>query len=377
MKCFHRRRCAVIVAICLFAANRGGAAKADDAAVLQRAAAYLDARQSEWSKFSEAHRGEGANQVQCVSCHTGVTFLLARPALRMAAGVKEPTDHERRIASHAALRSANDARLDSPAFGLLYDESEAKKKESRGTEAILNALILSLRDHHAGLAKPSSELKAALDQLWRRQHTEGPKSGAWDWMDYDLQPWEASNGTFFGASLAVMALLSAPRDLEEPQEPAKRKAAQRLSDYLRDNVAKQNLHHQAWLLLPLRPGSNLLTTSQRDEILQALLKKQKADGGWSLSDLGDFQRGDGTPLVTTSDGYATGLIIAALRGQGRKVDDPSVARGLAWIRANQRPAGDWPAHSLNQKRDETTHVGRFMSDAATGLCVLALVNPPE
>src|SRR6187549_461779 len=44
------------------------------------AARYLDARQEAWFGWKPAQSSDGP----CVSCHTGMTYLLARPALRRA-----------------------------------------------------------------------------------------------------------------------------------------------------------------------------------------------------------------------------------------------------------------------------------------------------
>src|SRR5271156_126605 len=52
---------------------------------------YLDSRQKEWVAWPMAlHSG-----VACVSCHTGLTYLLARPALRLSLHEKSgPTLYE-------------------------------------------------------------------------------------------------------------------------------------------------------------------------------------------------------------------------------------------------------------------------------------------
>jgi len=55
------------------------------------AADYLDARQKEWFAWPRAKVASSA----CVSCHTGLPYLIARPALRRALGESQPTSYEK------------------------------------------------------------------------------------------------------------------------------------------------------------------------------------------------------------------------------------------------------------------------------------------
>jgi hypothetical protein len=130
------------------AAGGASAAQAGDARDLDRirqAIAYLEDRQKAWSRFPKAQRGEGADSTSCVSCHTGISYALARPALgRFVAGDAPATPMGRMIAAEA-LRVEHWAELDSPRFRLMYDGDERKKAESRGTEAVFDALILARR----------------------------------------------------------------------------------------------------------------------------------------------------------------------------------------------------------------------------------------
>ena len=92
------------------------------------------------------------------------------------------------------------------------------------------------------------------------------------------------------------------------------------------------------------------------------------------SSLGTWKRQDHTPLETRSDGYATGITMVALEQAGLAQNLPQAKRGLAWLAQNQNSDdGKWPAWSVNLKRDPASDIGRFMSDAATGFAVLALL----
>jgi squalene-hopene/tetraprenyl-beta-curcumene cyclase len=357
-----------------------------------KAAKYLDDRQKTWFEFGGAERGQGATKTTCVSCHSVMHYALARPALRAYMGISPPTEYEQKILDRTRKRVAHWKELASPQFGLFYDFSEQKKKESWGTEAVLNALILAFDDRYQGRDKPSDTTTQAFANLWQVQITEGENKGSWDWLDFGLEPWESSGARYFGASLAAIAAGTAPggynslaSSRRQPGEDSQAdKNLAMLRDYLRTHLPEQNLNNRIWLLWASTKLDGLLTNEQQKAIIDQVLQKQQDDGGWRLSSLGTRPVGEGykpvqkPPLDTASDGYATGLILHVLKTAGLSKDHPQVIRGLNWLRANQKPSGAWLGISLNKKRDpESTdpgkaHVGMFMWDAATAFAVLAL-----
>lgn len=91
---------------------------------------YLDERQQVW--FARAH---------CISCHTGLPYALARPALRQLVGDKKASTPEGRMLTQIKQRVANWDKLDTKEFGLYYDSNDTLKKQSWGTEAIFNSTL--------------------------------------------------------------------------------------------------------------------------------------------------------------------------------------------------------------------------------------------
>jgi len=91
--------------------------------------------------------------------------------------------------------------------------------------------------------------------------------------------------------------------------------------------------------------------------------------------LGKWKRADGTPQELQSDGLATGLIVFVLPQAGVSRDSVQLKQGRAWLIQNQnKPEGLWLASSVNKRREPSSNVGRFMTDAATAFAVLALTE---
>ena len=341
----------------------GLAAQEPDSWNREAAAAYLDARQAWWMDWPTAARDRGTF---CVSCHTTTPYALARTALRTGATGTMPGAVERRLLENVETRVTAWHGVEP-----FYSDEQfrpPKTSESRGTEAILNALILANRDARAGSL--SKITRQAFDNLWALQVPTGDAAGAWPWLNFRLEPWETAAAQYYGAALAAVAVGSAPGGYGSTAGIQTQVA--RLREYLRREADTQHLFNRLTALWAstLLPGS--LDAHQRQAIIDETLRLQREDGGWSLALLGTFERSDGTPLDTGSDGYATGLVTYALQRAGVAPDDARLVNGLAWLRRHQDADGSWPASSLNKDRDPASDRGRFMRDVATAYAVLAL-----
>jgi squalene-hopene/tetraprenyl-beta-curcumene cyclase len=342
------------------------------------AARYLDSRGETWFNFGSAHRGQKETTSTCVSCHSLLPYALARPTLRRISDDSPPTKLETKILEQTKSRVANWDRLDAAEFQLMYDFDDDKKKQSRGTEAILNALILSFDDRFQGRKEPSDSTKKAVSILWATQIDQGPHKGSWEWINFGMEPWEANGSPYMGASLAAVAVGAVAGNGLTTTDGDSPKRLGSLRDYLNTNFNAQNLHNRVWMLWASSSLDGLLTPGQKDQLIDQIFGKQQDSGGWSLASLGDFTHGEVKNPATTPDGYATGLILHVLQVAGLPKENPQVSKGLAWLRSNQDPSGAWRAMSVNKIRaPESTnpakaHIGKFMWDAATGYAVLAL-----
>jgi squalene-hopene/tetraprenyl-beta-curcumene cyclase len=327
------------------------------------AATYLDKRADWWETWPGARRD---HDTACVSCHTALPYALARQALRVPLNEREPAPPEQMLLANVIKRVT----LWKEVEPFYPDQTRGlpKTSESRGTEAVLNALILAARDGSAGHL--SAEGERAFDNLWPLQFKAGDLKGTWAWLNFHYEPWESSDAAYFGGALAALASGMAPgyasRAEVQPQIAL-------LREYLRQHADAQPLLNRVMLLWAAAKLEGVLQPAERDAIVDAIGARQHDDGGWSTADLGTFKRLDATALDRDSDGYATGLVALALQQSGRTRTDPLVANGLRWLARHQdRAAGSWYAASLNKQRELASDAGKFMSDAATAYAVLAL-----
>jgi squalene-hopene/tetraprenyl-beta-curcumene cyclase len=327
----------------------------------EEAGKYLDERQKAW--FGSA---------KCVSCHSGLPYALGRPALRKLVGAKTPSEQETKLLTQIQMRVANWKKLDSKEFGLYYADSVERRKQSWGTEAVFNSVILSFDDRYQGRSSPSEATKGAFLHLWQTQVQTGDNKGTWEWLDFGEAPWGNTEARYFGAALAAVAVGTAPGYYTPGVDVDTDARVALLKDYLKDQSPKQNLHNRAWGLWAAAKVEGILTKAEQRKVIDQLLDKQQDDGGWNLVSLGGWERSDRTEQETSSDGYATGFVLHVLQTAGMPKDNVKIAKGLAWLMRNQASTGEWRAVSVVKKRDPASHSGKFMSDAATAFAVLAL-----
>src|SRR6266581_9276829 len=335
----------------------------------QAAAAYLDQRAAWWMEWPKAARD---HEAFCVSCHTAVPYALSRPALRKSLAETAPSANERRLLDNVTKR----VRLwkEVAPFYSDADRGVYKTVESRGTESVLNALILASNDAQSG--QLSNDTHTALDNMWAEQQTTGNKKGAWLWLRFANETWEADDSDYYGATLAAVAAGTAPENYRA--RPEIQNNVKMLREYLNRECAAQPAINRVVLLWASAKLPGLLEPQQQKAIITEALGKQQADGGWSLSSLvGGWKRQDGTPQEGKSDGYATGLIAFALQQAGIPRENPQQKLALAWLAGNQnKTEGFWLAYSLNKNEQHhlTPSTALFMNDAATAYAVLALTD---
>src|ERR1041385_3072581 len=194
-----------LLTACLFLIGLQTASNAADAWNTKGAAAYLDQRLSWWTTWKTSARD---HDTFCVSCHTALPYALGRPALRATLGEQGPSANERRLLENVTKR----VRLWPEVLPFYSYEKNGPHKtaEARGTEAVLNALILTSYD--ARNATLGGDARIALDNMWALQLMSGEDKGDWDWLNFHNEPWEADDSQFWGATLAALASGNTPND---------------------------------------------------------------------------------------------------------------------------------------------------------------------
>ncbi len=310
----------------------------------------------------------------CISCHTSLPYALARPRLDAVLHREAPGSTESALTQDVIKRVAlwSETRP-------YYTDSRSgphKSAQSRGTEAVLNALILAMDDARTGQLSPHTLM--AFKDMWTLQETTGAAAGAWPWLDFGLEPWEVKDARYYGAAMAALAVGVAPQGYRST--PAIQASLARLRGYLERHYADQPLHQKLALLWAASALPGLESSARRKSIIDAVLRKQHSDGSWSLYSLSPSYRRGRRLFKLWGDGYATAYVTFVLQQAGVPRTNPALVRGLAWLVRHQRlPEGRWVTSSINEWQSSSNPESRFMSDAATAYAVLALTDagPPS
>ena len=306
----------------------------------QLAAKYLDDRQRDWFAWPRAQSKDGP----CVSCHTGMPYLLARPALRRLLKETQPTMYETglldRLRSNAGAKPA----------GVL-----------QSVETIFAAMLLPQGD---------TAQQATFDQLWALQQKDGELAGGWKWYAENLEPWETPLQFRYGASLAALAIGSAPAPLRNAEQ------VRGLEEYLEHDVMSRPLHARIAMLWASTKLPSIMTPAARQATLDEVLRKQQKDGGWTLESLGPWTEHPDAPASPTagaSDSYATAFTAFVLTQAGGRDARSPLERAQEWLKAHQdTQTGAWPAVSMTKKYPAGSMEEKFLQDAATAFAAAAL-----
>lgn len=297
----------------------------------ERAAVYLDRAALTWQK-----------EKKCVTCHTNMPYLFARPALA------------------TVLKDSGEVRQ----FFEQYRTVRWKEKgptERQGFWPIVVGAGLTFNDLQTS-GKLSPVTREVLDLMWTVQREDG----GWEWPDCDYAPLEIDD--HYGVTLAALTVGIAPDGYAESDVAKAGLAKLRL--YLKNDPPK-SLHHRAMIAWCSLRVAGIASDEDRARTLSQLLAVQNPDGGWStagfLTDWQGLQRNDGEPLDTaTSDAYGTGLVIVISRELGIPADDPRMQRGIEWLLTNQRASGKWFT------RSPVNDAGNLISNTGSAFAVLAL-----
>jgi len=292
---------------------------------IQRAAQSLDVSALDWLKAN-----------QCSQCHANFMCLIARPAVALAPAPEVRQAYETLVADRWEKS------------GLRYP-----------SEAMVVAVPLAFND-----AKTTGKLhpltRKALDRMLTHQRSDGGWNGIGGAERTFINEYEE---TLLGA----LGIAVAPEDYASTEAAAT--ALDRVRAYVKSHPAVTP-YQKGLLLWTARHVKGLMTDAERHEAALSLLALQHADGGWNLRsllpDYDSWQSGKFAAKLP-SDGYGTGFVIFTSRQAGVPANDPQLARGVAWLKANQRTSGRWFTPSLN-----TCTALNLPSNSGTAFAILAL-----
>ena len=270
----------------------------------------------------------------CISCHTNGTYMQIRPALTAHFGPPATAQRDFYLSQLKSLKAI---------------ERKELKKGTRPAQVIYLAAGLAEWDAHVAKSL-SPETSDALALMLDIQLA----SGTWGTLDC-WPPFESD--AYHEATVAAMAIGTAPGWLADLKDEKQKAAVQKLKDYL-VNTPPLHDYSRVLLLWASTRMTDLVSPEQKAKLAEVLWSHQRPDGGWSIRSFaapeswGGGNRAkklrDETDFSNpASDGHQTGLAVLVLRATGVDAKDPRLQRGIEWLKKNQRESGRWWTRSLN------------------------------
>lgn len=293
---------------------------------LEKAVHFLDSASLEWQ-----------NSWGCFTCHTNISYLIARPNVSADAP------------AHRAVRK-------------YAEEMITQRWEEVGSrfdaEVVAVSAALALNDA-ASTKKLHPLTRLALDRMWTGQRDDG----AWKWPTGCRWP-PMESDEHYGVTLAAIGVGAAPDSYAKT--PAAQAGLAKIRTFLKNNPPA-DLHHKGMVLWASTYVDGLMTADEQQACAKELIAEQRPDGGWAFSRLYPWTRADDKQQdLETSDGYGTAFVVFVLRKAGLPIEEPAIARGVAWLKSHQRASGRWFTRSLNKDNEH------FISHAGSAYAVMAL-----
>jgi len=294
---------------------------------------------------------------QCISCHTNGSYMMIRPSLTSIAG---PPD--------ASIRSFFVEELAT----LEQEETDLLQSGIQPTQlAYLAAGLASWDLHVTGDCTQETDRSIAL--MFKAQSKNGSFGNDDCWP-----PLESSS--YHAATVAAIAVTTAPGWLDRMRSDASLgPSIQNLKQYL-INTPPPHAYAQVLLAWAEHYWPGLQHDFSKDNLVSFVSSHQQKDGGWALRSFASPEHwGNGSRAQKIrsepnfehpeSDGHMTGLICMVLRLHGVEPSNPTLARGLSWLKHHQRISGRWWTRSLNTDRYH------FITYSSTCYAVMALTMP--
>lgn len=293
-------------------------------------------------RFSQKTADDWARDRNCVTCHTNGLHLIS--ASRLA----PKSTGNRRTREYAAEYLKR----------YVVDHTPPSRQHGSVEGKVATACFLALSDM-ATNGQLSSITRKGIDHLWTLQEEDGSWS---QWLKCGWPPYESDD--HFGVTLVALTMSRLPSS--EISSKAATNGISRLKNWLKSHPP-EHLHHKGMLTWIACEWKDFIPKDELKSWQSELLSTQRPDGGWRLVDLGDseWKRPDDVVSDLPSDAYATAFSVFTLRNGGLSANHPSIAKGLQWLRSQQRRGGGWFTRS---PRRDGHH---FISHAATHFALLA------